>query len=112
QDLGVLFPSDVAAGIIVTRDFTRDPASAPADRADYYRFEVLQNQTYLFLFNNHNLLPGTQPQLTDTAGNPIRLVRAGAGVGGSANLAPGTYVLRIGGGGPPPPPAPAHGVRR
>lgn len=97
QDLGIFFPHDIQIGVIVQRDFTADPASAPADSVDYYRFELLQNQNYLFQFNNHNLPPGTQPQLKDSAGITVPLSRMGSEVGGGAHLMPGIYTLNIGG---------------
>jgi hypothetical protein len=96
QDLGVLFPQEVQAGVVVTRDFTAS-VTPPADSADYYRFEVLQNQFYLFLFNNHNLPAGAQPRITDSAGLPVSIAPAGGAVGGRAFLKAGVYMLNIDG---------------
>ncbi len=41
QDLGVLFPDDLAAGVTITRDFLQDPSQAPQDTADVYEFQIL-----------------------------------------------------------------------
>jgi hypothetical protein len=58
QVLGVLFPHELQTGVTVTRDFTADPATALADRADYYQFQVLQNKTYAFVLNGAGVPPG------------------------------------------------------
>ncbi len=104
QDLGVLFPKELAhvtalgnggdqAGVTVTRDFTADPTSAPADTADFYRFQVLQNQTYVFTLNGLNLPAGVNLQFTlwDSQHN-----LEGQGTSNLQwRLAPGTYVLGV-----------------
>lgn len=60
QDLGTLFPNELTGnpGAIVRRDFTDPTADDPNDTADFYRFEVLQQQTYNF-------------QIVDSSGFPI-----------------------------------------
>ena len=97
QNLGVLFPHEIQTGVLVQRDYTADPSNAPADQIDYYRFEVIQGQTYVFVFSNHTLPPGTQPRLENAEGVSILLSSLGSAVGGGAFLSPGAYTLRIGG---------------
>ncbi len=107
QDLGVLFPQELAHvtviqngtqqtdqnGVTVTRDFSSDPASAPADTGDFYRFQVLQDQTYVLTLNPLTLPPGLSLQFTlwDS-----RQSMKGQGTDYfSGELAAGTYVIGI-----------------
>ena len=48
QDIGVLFPDELAAGVTITRDFSGDPGQAPRDTADVYEFQILQDRPYTF----------------------------------------------------------------
>lgn len=107
QDLGVLFPQELAHvtviqngtqqidqnGVTVTRDFTADPASAPADTADFYRFQVLQDQNYVLTLNALNLPPGLSLQFTLWDGQ--QNVKGQGTDYFSGELAPGTYVIGI-----------------
>jgi hypothetical protein len=99
QDLGILFPRDLQTGVNVIRDFTGNPAGAPSDTADYYRFQILQGGQYFFgLPSSANLPPGTQPTITDASGNVVATNQIG---GGSLWLAalntPGTYSVSLSG---------------
>ena len=48
QDLGILFPDELAAGVTISRDFSQDPVQAPKDTADVYEFQILQDRPYTF----------------------------------------------------------------
>jgi hypothetical protein len=94
QDLGLLFPQELQDGVTITRDFTTTPASAPADTADYYEFEVLQSRGYFFTLTGSGLPAGTQPQLFTAKGAPV-FTTGGAAV--LADLTAGSYFVRVGG---------------
>ncbi len=97
QLLGVLFPHELQASVRFVRDFTAAPASAPADTADYYQFEVLQERTYHFRLTGSGLPAGAAPTLMRTDGTVIPLLSQAGGAIRSATLAPGVYVVRVGG---------------
>ena len=94
--VGTLFPHEVAQGVTFERDFTSDPANAPVDSADFYRFEVLQARSYFFTLARTNLPAGTRPQFFTEAGNAIFTLNMAGGIQ-LVNLEAGTYVARIGG---------------
>lgn len=101
QDLGVIFPHEWQAGVTLTRDDTADPAAAPADTQESYRFRVLQPQSYIFSIDGTSLTtglaPGTSPlSLTDDAGKPVAFGPQGDGSIIIADLLPGAYVLHVG----------------
>ena len=104
QDLGVLFPKELAHvtvlqngtdqnGVTVTRDFTSNPASAPADTADFYRFQVLQDQTYVLTLNPLTLPQGLSLQFTLWDGQ--QNVKGQGTSYFSGELAPGIYMIGI-----------------
>jgi hypothetical protein len=97
QDLGILFPREIEAGVRLVRDFTASSGAAPSDTADHYRFELLQARDYFFTLNGTGLPEGTQPTLTDASGNPVLTVPQAGGSVQLVTLAPGRYVLHIGG---------------
>jgi methionine-rich copper-binding protein CopC len=97
QDLGLLFPHELQAGVTVVRDFTANPPSAPADSADFFRFQVLQNRTYVFLLEGAGLPPGVVISIYDAAGNPVPATVRDTGDGIQAQLDPGFYVVSVSG---------------
>jgi hypothetical protein len=97
QVLGVLFPHEFQAGVTVSRDPRQRPEGAPADTADHYQFEVLQEQNYLFLVTSSALPSGIQLTLFDSAGNQLDAAIQGDGSGLQAALQPGIYTLRVDG---------------
>jgi hypothetical protein len=97
QELGVLYPAELLAGVALTRDFSGNPAGAPADSADYYAFEILQGESFVFLLAGANLPAGAVPVLTDAAGIPVTLTLDIMGGGFFADLPAGRYLIGIGG---------------
>jgi hypothetical protein len=97
QILGILFPHELQAGVFIQRDFTSDPQNAPADRADYYQFEVLQSRPYFFTLTGSGLPANTKPLLFDAAGHPIPTLPQVGGHVRLVNLDPGVYTVAIGG---------------
>lgn len=97
QDIGVLFPDELAAGVTITRDVSQDPATAPRDTADVYEFQVLLDRTYTFTLTGADLPSGVTMSVTDLSGQSMNLSSPqGPGLlqGG---LAPGTYLLTVSG---------------
>src|SRR5262249_45528271 len=92
--VGVLFPHELQSGVVLRRDFTSDPSQVPADTADFYRFEVLQQRGYFFSLTGTGLPAGTRPLIYDAAGNQVFTL---GGAVRLANLTPGTYYVRVGG---------------
>lgn len=97
QSLGVLFPTELQAGVLIRRDFTDDSASAPSDTADFYQIQLLQSRPYFFTLTGSGLPAGTQPILYDATGHPIRTLAQGGGAVRLANLDAGVYEIGIGG---------------
>jgi hypothetical protein len=96
QDLGVLFGLELQSGVTLERDFTQNVTSAPADTADYYQFQVLEMKSYFFNFASASLPAGAEATLFDATGTPVLIARQPGSAGFSANLQPGTYILKIG----------------
>ncbi len=96
QDLGILFPHELQAGVIVVRDFTAAPGEPPADGADYYRFEVLQFQSYFFNLTGSGLPAGAALTILDADGKVVDAVPQGSEGDLQAFLNPGKYVVRVG----------------
>jgi methionine-rich copper-binding protein CopC len=97
QDLGVLFCQDFETGVTLQRNAATDPANAPSDTEDNYRFQVLQVNNYVFNLPSADLPSGAHMELLDSTGTPINVAPQPTGLGFSAILKPGTYVLQIGG---------------
>ncbi len=92
QDLGVLFPHDLQAGVTVS-----GPAAAAGPVHDY-RFQVLQGQEYFFQLTG-NLPAGATLTLYDAQGQVIATPPAGLPAGDlfiNTPLDPGTYVIEVG----------------
>ena len=95
QNLGVLFPSEIQAGIILTRDFTKTPANSSSDTQDFYEFQVLQTQRYLFTpLTGTNSPAGLTLALKDATGHDLPSSLDNGTV--LAYLDPGTYVISVG----------------
>jgi methionine-rich copper-binding protein CopC len=91
--LGPLFPYELQAGVNIVR-----PASAVGNAGgDYYWFEVLQDQQYLFTITGTSLPPGTQLFLKDAAGNSVPVAVQADGVSLLTHLTAGWYGLGVDG---------------
>lgn len=95
QDLGVLFPEELQAGVTITRDFSVDPAASPDSQLDAFRFQILQNQTYVLSVTGTNLDPFAPLSLLDNNDQPIFGAPAGDGQTFIFLLTPGTYQVII-----------------
>ncbi len=97
QVLGVLFPNELQGGVNIVRGSQSTPDHDPVDTADYYQFEVLQSRVYFFSLAGSGLPAGTQPRLTDAAGNSMYLLSQAGGAIHSVTLSRGLYVIHVGG---------------
>jgi len=97
QDLGVLFPLELQAGVTVIRgpESGTSPASSPT--ADEYVIQLLQNQEYSFTLSGDNLPDGVQVTLSDASGQPVPLLTSNDGLVKFAPLSVGTYTVGVGG---------------
>jgi hypothetical protein len=69
-DLGVLFPDELAGGVVIQRDFS-GANPAPQDQADYYRFTLLHDATVALTLGGSGLNVAGRPVLLDAKGNPL-----------------------------------------
>jgi hypothetical protein len=105
QPLGVLFPNELSAGVVIKRAFPpgsgppgwQGPWQAPRDTADYYAFQILQQREYIISLAGYKPPSGPPVTLTDASGHAIAAIAQGNGSGVKVNLAPGSYVIRVGG---------------
>jgi Bacterial pre-peptidase C-terminal domain len=94
QNLGVLFPHELQAGIDLQRDATVMGGQASEDA---YKFQVLQIHTYAFSVTPDPMPPGMSLWLTDVSGQPVNFAAVGDGSTILTDLHPGFYVLHVGG---------------
>jgi hypothetical protein len=92
QDLGVLFPRELAQGVTIQRQVLAGPTVR--DTAEYFRFQVTQTQSYFFLLTYTSMPSATLVTLLDAAGDPVATVPQHDG-SLLAILDPGTYVIRM-----------------
>ncbi len=92
QDIGILFPDELQAGV----DILRYPESGASSTRDDYVIQLLQNQEYSFQLLGSGVPAGTQLTLTDASGQSIPLGASWDGQLFFAPLAAGTYTLSVG----------------
>ena len=95
QDLGVLFPHELQAGVRFVRDAGAAAASV-GDSDDFFRFELLQNQNYFFTLTNLGGTPGPAIELLDANGQVVPMSIQGDGTVLLAPLDRGVYILHVG----------------
>ena len=95
QDLGVLFPNEVQAGVTLRRGPASNGGDPLAPVEEVYRFRVLRGQSYLFRLDGPNLPDGARIVLTDGAGNDVMIDSLGSGRTLFGHLDPGTYSIRV-----------------
>jgi methionine-rich copper-binding protein CopC len=93
QDIGVLFPNELAAGVTISRD----PSQDLQDWADVYQFQVLLDRVYAVTLVGEQVPPGVTLSLTVTtpSGQIVDSSWGSAPVVGE--LLPGTYLLVVNG---------------
>ncbi len=96
QNLGILFPDELAAGVTITRDFSQDPSQAPQDTADVYEFQILLDGSYSFTLSGNNLPANVALTLTDPTGQSVPIISMG-GTLLFGDVTPGTYLLMVNG---------------
>jgi hypothetical protein len=94
QVLGLLFPRELEATVMLTGTIS-PAAGGGGDRADYYQFEVLQHQNYIFVLKGDDLPAGVRLTLLDSQGNPVPASTRESGDDLRTQLDPGIYVIGI-----------------
>ena len=92
QNLGVIFPDELAAGVTITRDFSQ----TSQDMADVYKFQILLDGTYSFTLSGDNLPDNVTLTLTGPTGQSVPIIS----IGGTllfGDLSAGTYLLIVSG---------------
>jgi methionine-rich copper-binding protein CopC len=97
QDIGVLFPDELQAGVAILRYPTSDTNPGSSSTQDEYVIQVLQHQRYSFQLIGDDLPVGTQVTLTDASGQSIPLLSSFDGGLFFGNLQAGTYTVSVGG---------------
>ncbi|MGO9601762.1 MAG: Ig-like domain-containing protein [Isosphaeraceae bacterium] len=98
QDLGVLFPADLASKVTISRNPQTDSQGAQ-DTADVYRFQVLQSREYTITLSGNDLPANMVMTLMDSSGKPVSVNSANNSQSQVllGNLAAGTYLLSVSG---------------
>src|SRR5262249_55533787 len=91
QDLGVLFPDELQAGLTVRRGPGSGAGAASAPTEDDYVIQILQNQYYSFMLSGDALPDGTRVTLTDATGQAVPLLSSPDGRDFFAPVTAGTY---------------------
>ncbi len=73
QDIGVLFPDELQAGVDIVRYPTSATGPGASSTQDSYVIQVLENMQYSFQLIGDDLPAGTQVTLTDSSGQSIPL---------------------------------------
>ena len=101
QDLGVLFPDELQAGVTIIRGPESGTSLANPSTTDQYEIQLLQQQSYAFQLSDYSLLDplpdGAQVTLTDASGQSIPLSQSFNGQVYFAQLTPGTYTIAVSG---------------
>ena len=98
QDIGVLFPNELAAGVTISRDPSQDPAQAPQDWADVYQFQVLLDRVYAVTLVGEQVPLGVTLSLTVTTPSGQIVLSSWPGSPTlDGELVPGTYLLVVNG---------------
>lgn len=96
QNLGVLFPLELEAGVTIQRDFSQTPVTGDPDTRDYFRFQVLQAQYYRFGLTVSGMPSGVGLAITEADGTEFPTYTFNQNQVIQAFLTPGAYVLRVG----------------
>ncbi|QDV38212.1 hypothetical protein [Tautonia plasticadhaerens] len=93
QEIGVLFPRELEAGVSFTREAATGPDALP-DAADVYRFEVLSElNRYTFSIDGDDLPGGVRLELRDDSGSLVPITSSNGGRDLVGFLRPGVYLL-------------------
>ena len=97
QDLGVLFPDQLEAGVTVIRGPESGPSPASSTTEDDYVIQLLQNQNYSFTLSGDDLPAGAQVTLSNASGESIPLLVSSDGQVFFGPIIAGTYTVAVGG---------------
>jgi hypothetical protein len=96
QDLGILFPSDLASKVTISRNSQTDSEGAQ-DTTDVYKFQVLQSRKYTITLAGNDLPAKMVMTLMDSSGNPVSVNSLYNSHVLLGNLNVGTYLLSVSG---------------
>jgi methionine-rich copper-binding protein CopC len=97
QDLGVLFPRELQAGVTVIRGPDSGTTEWPATTEDDYVIQLLQSQNYSFTLSGDSLPGGAAVTVRDASGQSIPLLASDDGLVYFAPLVAETYTVAVGG---------------
>jgi hypothetical protein len=97
QDLGVLFPNELAKGVHLVHSPLAGGTSQPPGSVDSLQIQLLQKKPYIFLLTSTSLPRTLTLKVLDDLGNPLRCVprRILGGIKLVEVLAPGTYTILV-----------------
>ncbi len=97
QDIGVLFPRELQAGVTVIRSAGSTSSPTPSPTQDEYVIQLIQNQEYSFSLSGDDLPDGIQVTVTDALGQTVPLLCSPDGLDYFAPMSAGTYTVAVGG---------------
>jgi methionine-rich copper-binding protein CopC len=97
QDLGVLFPNELQAGVTVSRGPDPGASAALPTTQDVYAIQLLQNQYYSFTLSGDALPAGAQVTVWNSSGQVIPLLTSSDGLVFFGPINAGTYTVAVGG---------------
>jgi hypothetical protein len=97
QNLGVLFPDELEAGVTIVRSPQSGASLASSTTEDTYRIQLLQSQNYSFNVSSDNLPAGTQVTLSSASGQSVPLLMSNDGHAFFAPIVAGTYTVTVSG---------------
>ncbi len=97
QDLGVLFPYELQAGLTIVRNAQPSMNSGAETTQDEYEIKLTQSQNYSFNLSGSGLPSGARVLLIDPSGNVIPLDASDDGLSYFGPLVAGTYTLAVAG---------------
>lgn len=95
QQIGVLFPDELAAGVTIVRAPESSPAT-PSPPEDRYAIQVLQNQNYSLSLSGSNLPAGIHVTVYNAQGQDVQL-QPTFGPNDLAPLTAGSYTIVVSG---------------
>jgi methionine-rich copper-binding protein CopC len=97
QQIGILFPDEIQAGVTITRGPESGVSSAPDSMQDEYVIKVLQTQSYSFTLSGNDLPEGIQVTVESASGRITDLSPSFNQLVFFAPLTAGTYTVIVSG---------------
>jgi len=97
QNLGVLFPDELQAGVTIIRGPESGNSLASSTTADEYVIQLLQSQEYSFTLSGDDLPDGVQVTVSNASGQTVPFLTSYDGLVYFAPLSAGSYTVTVGG---------------